>query len=56
MIKAWNGRFVCYHSKKSQYDIIYWPIDGNEADDGEKYTLHSHQLAADMYCGDLSFV
>ena len=51
---SWNGRVVSYRMKSAEHDVSYW--HGDEMDDGEKYCLKVHQLAADMYCGDLTFI
>ena len=53
---SWNGRVVSYRMKSAEYDVSYWPVDGEEMDGGETYHLKVHQLAADMYCGDLTFI
>ena len=31
---SWNGRVVSYRMKSAEYDVSYWPVDGEEMDDG----------------------
>ena len=35
---SWNDRVVSYQLKSSEY-VSYWPVDGDEMDDGERYRL-----------------